>query len=80
MASNFMHAIKSHRSLYAIAVGVFLLIQTVAAAELEWKSLLPSIDPPQHGVVGQWRKSDHSLLVNAVEGARLSLAVEGREE
>jgi putative intracellular protease/amidase len=80
MASNFLHATKSHRSLYAIAVGVFLLFQTVAADELEWKSLLPSIDPEQHSVVGQWRKSDHSLLVNAVEGARLSLAVEAREE
>ncbi len=80
MASNFTHPTKSYRSLLAITVGVFLLFQTVAAKEPEWKSLLPSIDPAQHAVVGQWRKSDRSLVVNAVEGARLSLSVKPREE
>ncbi len=44
-----------------------------AADTTSWESLIPAIEPNKAGVTGSWRKQDGGLLVNAAQGARLTL-------
>ena len=48
--------------------------------ETDWIDLLKQIDTNRHVVVGQWRKSDNELAVEAGEGARLELPYKPPEE
>ncbi|MGV3719670.1 MAG: cyclic nucleotide-binding protein, partial [Actinomycetota bacterium] len=54
--------------------------RNVTAAEPEWETLLPGIEPSQGAVAGMWRKSDGALTVNAATGGRLALPVTPRGE
>ena len=62
----------------AAAVTVALGCQ-VKAAEAEWESLLPRIEPSQ-GVAGRWTKSGGALQVAAAQGGRIGLPVSPQGE
>jgi len=68
------------------ALGLALLVLTVVgcstahggratAAEPEWESLLPGIEPSRGAVAGEWRKTGSGLAVSAATGGRLVLPV-----
>ena len=46
-----------------------------SAAEPEWESLLPSIDPSRGALAGEWRKTGGGLTVSAATSGRLVLPV-----
>jgi putative intracellular protease/amidase len=70
-----------------LALLVFTLLgfsvsacRNVTAAEPEWESLLPAIEPSSGAVAGAWRKSGGALTVNATTGGRLALPVSPQGE
>ncbi len=62
-----------------MAVGILVAVVTLRgdanAAEADWESLLPAVEPQRAAVAGNWRKSGAGLTVSAAQGARLSLPV-----
>lgn len=56
-----------------VSVGIATQRGGANAAEANWESLLPSIQPERAAVAGNWRKSGEGLAVSAAQGARLSL-------
>ncbi len=60
--------------LYLICLSLLLLwARGVSAAEAEWQSLLPRLDPARDVVAGSWQRNGNELVVAAATGARLAL-------